>query len=158
MRVQVAVEPALPSELPALERGLQLLNRADAFVQVSVSEATGEWLLGAAGEIHLETCLKDLRERFARVELQVSPPLVSFKESVVHPAEVPEDSAEGPLHTLSVPVPWMCQRSVTGCYAWFPAGDQRCLVWRSFGAATRCACGHTSDCKPVKLESFMVLT
>lgn len=94
------MEPALPSELPALERGLQLLNRADAFVQVSLSEATGEWLIGAAGEIHLETCLKDLRERFARVELQVSPPLVSFKESVVHPAEVPEDSAEGthPTH------------------------------------------------------------
>lgn len=33
--------------------------------------------------------------RFARTELRVSPPLVSFKESVVHPAEVPEGSAEG---------------------------------------------------------------
>ena len=55
----------LPSGLPALEQGLQLLNRADPFVQVSVSETTGEWLLGAAGEIHLETCLKDLRERCA---------------------------------------------------------------------------------------------
>ena len=63
--IQVAVEPALPRGLPALEEGLQLLNRADPFVQVSVSDTTGEWLLGAAGEIHLETCLKDLRERCA---------------------------------------------------------------------------------------------
>ena len=33
--------------------------------------------------------------RFARTKLRVSPPLVSFKESVVHPAEVPEGSVEG---------------------------------------------------------------
>ena len=32
-----------------------------------------------AGEVHLETCIKDLRERFARVELVVSPPLVAFR-------------------------------------------------------------------------------
>lgn len=31
------------------------------------------------GEIHLETCIKDLRERFARCELLVSPPLVAFR-------------------------------------------------------------------------------
>lgn len=59
------MEPVLPANLPLLEEGLQLLNRADPFVQVSVSDMTGEALLGAAGEIHLETCLKDLRERCA---------------------------------------------------------------------------------------------
>jgi hypothetical protein len=96
--LQVAIEPALPHQLPELEAGLQLLNRADAFVTVTLSEDTGEWLLGAAGEIHLETCLKDLQERFARIELRVSPPLVSFKESVVHPAEVPVDSPAGTRH------------------------------------------------------------
>ena len=32
---------------------------------------SGEHVLGAAGEVHLETCIKDLKERFARVELQV---------------------------------------------------------------------------------------
>lgn len=31
------------------------------------------------GEVHLETCVKDLRERFARVDLVVSPPLVAFR-------------------------------------------------------------------------------
>lgn len=38
--------------------------------QVSVMES-GEHVLGAAGEVHLETCVKDLRERFARIELRV---------------------------------------------------------------------------------------
>ena len=50
--------------------GLRLLNRADPFVEVSVMES-GEHVLGAAGEVHLETCIKDLQTRFARVELQV---------------------------------------------------------------------------------------
>ena len=95
VRAQVAIEPALPHQLPQLEAGLRLLNRADPFVRVTLAEDSGEWLLGAAGEIHLETCVKDLRERFARVDLAVSPPLVGFKESVVHPAEVPDGSAAG---------------------------------------------------------------
>jgi hypothetical protein len=78
-----------------LESGLRLLNRADPFVRVNLSEDTGEWILGAAGEIHLETCVNDLQSRFARIALSVSPPLVSFKESVVHPAEVPADAVAG---------------------------------------------------------------
>ena len=41
-----------------------------------------------AGEVHLETCVKDLRERFARIPLHVSAPLVAFRESVFHPAEL----------------------------------------------------------------------
>jgi ribosome assembly protein 1 len=93
--LQVAIEPALPRELPLLEAGLRLLNRADPFVRVTLSEDTGEWILGAAGEIHLETCVNDLQSRFARIALTVSPPLVSFKESVVHPAEVPLDAVAG---------------------------------------------------------------
>lgn len=43
-----------------------------------------------AGEVHLEMCIKDLKERFARVELQVSAPLVAFRESAFYPAEAAE--------------------------------------------------------------------
>ena len=45
--------------------------RADPFVEVGLNEK-GEHVLGAAGEVHLETCIKDLKERFARIELQVT--------------------------------------------------------------------------------------
>ncbi len=43
-----------------------------------------------AGEVHLETVIKDLKERFARIQLQVSPPLVAFRESVFLQSESPE--------------------------------------------------------------------
>lgn len=39
--------------------------------QVSVLDS-GEHVIGAAGEVHLGTCIKDLQERFAKVELRVS--------------------------------------------------------------------------------------
>ncbi|XP_021300867.1 elongation factor-like GTPase 1 [Herrania umbratica] len=79
--LRVAIEPADPADMGALMKGLRLLNRADPFVEVTVS-SRGEHVLAAAGEVHLERCVKDLKERFAKVSLEVSPPLVSYKETI----------------------------------------------------------------------------
>lgn len=79
--LKVAVEPSDPADMSALVKGLRLLNRADPFVEVTVS-GRGEHVLAAAGEVHLERCIKDLKERFAKVNLEVSAPLVSFKETI----------------------------------------------------------------------------
>ncbi|CAN6553773.1 unnamed protein product [Malus baccata var. baccata] len=79
--LRVAIEPTHPADMGALTKGLRLLNRADPFVGVTVSDR-GENVLSAAGEVHLERCIKDLKERFARVSLEVSPPLVSYKETI----------------------------------------------------------------------------
>ncbi|ONK80506.1 uncharacterized protein A4U43_C01F18560 [Asparagus officinalis] len=79
--LRVAIEPSDPANMGALMKGLRLLNRADPFVEVTVS-ARGEQVLAAAGEVHLERCIKDLKERFAKVSLEVSPPLVSYKETI----------------------------------------------------------------------------
>ncbi|KAH0465421.1 hypothetical protein IEQ34_005524 [Dendrobium chrysotoxum] len=79
--LKVAIEPSDPANMGALMRGLRLLNRADPFVEVTVS-SRGEQVLAAAGEVHLERCIKDLKERFAKVSLEVSPPLVSYKETI----------------------------------------------------------------------------
>lgn len=89
--LRVAIEPSDPADMGALMRGLRLLNRADPFVEVSVS-ARGEQVLAAAGEVHLERCIKDLKERFARVSLEVSPPLVSYKETVEGEGSFPLDN------------------------------------------------------------------
>ena len=40
--------------------------------------------------------IKDLRERFARIQLQVSPPLVAFRESVFLQSEAPEAVVKPP--------------------------------------------------------------
>lgn len=79
--LRVAIEPSDPADMGALMRGLRLLNRADPFVEITVS-SRGEQVLAAAGEVHLDRCIKDLKERFAKVSLEVSPPLVSFKETI----------------------------------------------------------------------------
>ena len=82
----VAIEPKVPSEnnFEALRRGLALLNHADACVRVTLHDS-GEILLAALGELHLERCLKDLREKFVpNVEFDVSKPLVMFRETLVY--------------------------------------------------------------------------
>ncbi|RMZ57833.1 hypothetical protein APUTEX25_003427, partial [Auxenochlorella protothecoides] len=76
--VRVAVEPADAADLAALEAGLALLARADPMVRLE-ARASGERVLCAAGEVHLETCVKDLEARFARCRIIVSPPLVAFR-------------------------------------------------------------------------------
>ncbi|KAM0833929.1 hypothetical protein ACQ4PT_063947 [Festuca glaucescens] len=79
--LKVAIEPSNLKDMAALVKGIKLLNRADPFVEYTVSHR-GEHILAAAGEIHLERCKKDLEERFAKVKLVVSDPLVSFKETI----------------------------------------------------------------------------
>lgn len=93
--VRVALEPVKPEEMGQLEEGLRLLNRADPFVEVALQDS-GEHVLGAAGEVHLEMCIKDLQERFARIELHVSEPLVAFRESVFLHSEAPDVALKPP--------------------------------------------------------------
>jgi len=92
--VRVAVEAAHPADAPALARGLTLLDAADPMVEVSTGPG-GEHLLGAAGEVHLETAIGDLGTRFARCELVVSPPLAAFRESVAWPPDEAAGTAGG---------------------------------------------------------------
>ncbi|ODV88859.1 hypothetical protein CANCADRAFT_32310 [Tortispora caseinolytica NRRL Y-17796] len=80
--VRVAIEPVNPSDMAKFEKGLELLNISDPCVQVSIQH-TGEHILATAGELHLERCLNDLRERFAKVDVSVSAPMVPFRESIV---------------------------------------------------------------------------
>ena len=41
-----------------------------------------------AGEVHLERCVKDLKESYAKVPLNVSSPIVPFRETIVDPPKV----------------------------------------------------------------------
>lgn len=49
-------------DLDKLVNGLRLLNQSDPCVEVFVQE-TGEHVLVTSGEVHLEKCLDDLRQR-----------------------------------------------------------------------------------------------
>ena len=90
----------MPADIPKLISGLKLLAQADPCVE-TFQQQTGEHVILTAGELHLEVrhnfrmirsefviiqqqrCLKDLRERFAKVELHPSKPIVPFRETAV---------------------------------------------------------------------------
>ncbi|QRW06583.1 Elongation factor Tu GTP binding domain [Ceratobasidium sp. AG-Ba] len=102
--VRVALEPAEPANLPKLVRGLKLLTQADPCVE-SFQQQTGEYVILTAGELHLERCLKDLRERFAKIEVQASKPIVPFRETAVKASDMAPpktaNAARGTIHGSS---------------------------------------------------------
>lgn len=87
--MRVAIEPKNPSKMKELLRGLKLLNQADPCVEVLVQE-NGEHILCTAGEIHLQRCLEDLVNLFAKVEVNISQPIIPFKETIVKSSPKPE--------------------------------------------------------------------
>ncbi|EGG17032.1 elongation factor Tu domain-containing protein [Cavenderia fasciculata] len=80
--VKVAVEPENISDMPKLVQGLKMLNQADPLVEVYVQES-GEHVIVASGELHLERCISDLKDSFAKINVIVSSPIVPFRETIV---------------------------------------------------------------------------
>merc|ERR1712166_1224124 len=79
--VRVAVDVKNASDLPKLMEGLKRLAKSDPLV-LCFTAPTGEHIVAGAGELHLEICLKDLKEDFMRgAPLAISEPVVSFCET-----------------------------------------------------------------------------
>jgi ribosome assembly protein 1 len=81
--VRVAVEAENSSEISKLREGLRLLNVADPGCEVVVQN-TGEHIVAASGELHLKRCLSDLQQSYAKINIKVSAPLLSFKETITN--------------------------------------------------------------------------
>ncbi|KAL1302410.1 hypothetical protein AAFC00_002807 [Neodothiora populina] len=79
--VRVALEPAWPGDLDKMIKGLHLLEQADPAVLYEQLES-GEHVILTAGELHLERCLKDLRERFAKCDVQAGEVIVPYREGI----------------------------------------------------------------------------
>merc|ERR1712217_456950 len=79
--VKVAVKPKDGKDLPKLVEGLKKLSKSDPLV-VCTTEESGEHVIAGCGELHVEICLKDLREEYAQCEFIVSDPVVSYRETV----------------------------------------------------------------------------
>lgn len=85
--VRVALEPVIPGDLDKMIKGIQLLVQADPAVSYEQLES-GEHVILTAGELHLERCLKDLRERFAKCEIQAGQAIVPYREGIVQAEEM----------------------------------------------------------------------
>jgi len=79
--VRVAVEVKNASDLPKLVEGLRKLSKSDPLV-VCTTEESGEHVIAGCGELHVEICLKDLEEEYAKCPIKKGDPVVSYKETV----------------------------------------------------------------------------
>merc|ERR1719389_785894 len=79
--VRVAVEVKSAADLPKLVEGLRKLSKSDPLVQVTTEES-GEHVIAGCGELHIEICLKDLEEDFAKCPIKKGDPVVQYKETV----------------------------------------------------------------------------
>lgn len=81
--VKVAIESENLSDMERLKEGLAKLDRADPSVNFYINNQ-GEYILSTCGEVHLERCIKDLTDDFAKgIKLHVSDPIITFKETIV---------------------------------------------------------------------------
>ena len=80
--VRVAVEVKNASDLPKLVEGLRKLSKSDPLV-VCTTEESGEHVIAGCGELHVEICLKDLEEEYAKCPIKKGDPVVKYTETVV---------------------------------------------------------------------------
>ncbi|CAN3367429.1 ribosome assembly protein 1 [Diutina catenulata] len=89
--MKVAIEPENPMQLQKLERGLELLATADPVFEWTIDDDSGELIVCVAGELHLERCIRDLEDRFAKgCAVTIKEPVIPFREGLVSKTEVSE--------------------------------------------------------------------
>merc|ERR1711966_334673 len=79
--VKVAVKAKDGKDLPKIVEGLKKLSKSDPLV-VCTTEESGEYVIAGCGELHVEICLKDLREEYAQCDFSIGDPVVSYRETV----------------------------------------------------------------------------
>merc|ERR1712196_56 len=79
--VRVSVKPKDGKDLPKLVEGLKKLSKSDPLVVCSTEES-GEHVIAGCGELHVEICLKDLRDDYAQCDFVQTDPIVSYRETV----------------------------------------------------------------------------
>ncbi|KAG7194696.1 Cytoplasmic GTPase/eEF2-like protein (ribosomal biogenesis) [Scheffersomyces spartinae] len=112
--MKIAVEPTKLRMLEKLEKGLDLLAKADPVLEWYIDDDTGEIIMCVAGELHLERCLKDLEDRFAKgVEVEVMEPVIPFREGLTkgtdsravvnHDDEAEDDGLQMEIEAFQLP-------------------------------------------------------
>ena len=66
------------SDLPKLVEGLKKLSKSDPLV-LCYTEESGEHIIAGCGELHVEICLNDLVNEYAKCEIKKSDPVVTLQ-------------------------------------------------------------------------------
>ena len=106
--VKVAVKPKDGKDLPKIVEGLKKLSKSDPLV-VCTTEESGEHVIAGCGELHVEICLKDLREEYAQCDFTVGDPVVAYRETVTNESSqtclAKSPNKHNRLYVLAEPMP-----------------------------------------------------
>lgn len=84
-----AIEAKKPSDLPKLIEVLRKVSKEDPTIKIEINEETGEHLMSGMGELHLEVIENRIKSEKG-VDVQSSPPIVVYRESITKVSEVVE--------------------------------------------------------------------
>ncbi|MEM1997374.1 MAG: GTP-binding protein [Candidatus Bathyarchaeia archaeon] len=102
--VTVSVEPKDPRNLSRLMEALRSLLIEDPNLSLSINEETGEYLLSGVGELHLDVSIKTIKEIMPDLEIIISKPMISYRESVEKVGAVVTVVSPNELNSISVNV------------------------------------------------------
>ena len=80
--MKVSVEPLNPLDLPKMVDGLRKINQSYPASKTKVEES-GENVIMGTGELYFDNILNDLRNIYSDIEIKVSDPVVTFKETIL---------------------------------------------------------------------------
>ena len=82
--IKMSINPLSRDDADRLGKALQRFRKEDPTFQVRTDEETGETVIAGMGELHLEVYIERIRREY-RVDVEVGPPKVSYRESATQP-------------------------------------------------------------------------
>ncbi|MBW3015680.1 elongation factor EF-2 [Candidatus Woesearchaeota archaeon] len=92
-----AIEAKKPSDLPKLVEVLRVVQKEDPTIKIEINEETGEHLMHGMGELHLEVIENRIKSEKG-VEVQTSPPIVVYRETVTKESTAPAEGKSPNKH------------------------------------------------------------
>jgi elongation factor G len=85
--IEIAVEPRTKADQEKMAQALSRLAAEDPSFRVAVDQETGQTIIKGMGELHLEIIVDRMKREF-KVEGNVGPPQVAYRETITREAEV----------------------------------------------------------------------
>ncbi len=105
--VTKAIEPKKPKDLEKFIQLLRKTSKEDPGLRININEDTGEYLISGLGELHLDAKIeRPLKD--AGIEVEISPPIVIYHESVEgtspEPVEGKSPNKHNRFYVIATPV------------------------------------------------------
>ncbi len=79
--MSTALKPATAQDTEKLSTGLSKLKAEDPFIRAEMDEVTHEFVVSGTGELHLDTFVRRLKDRF-HINVETTKPKIPYRETV----------------------------------------------------------------------------